>query len=288
MPSRQQRSERAAPPDSLRPVLRLLTAVLAANGVETPQTDAEMLVGHVLGLSRSELRVLGSRRLTAAELDELGGLGDRRARREPLQYVLGEWGFRRIVLKVDGRALIPRPETEVVVERVLDLVRGIAAPRVLDVGAGSGAIALAVADEHPGAQVTGIDASPHAVALARENAGRCGLGVSFEQRDALAGLPAGPWDVVVSNPPYVPVAERDSLAPEVRDWEPAAALFANGLTEAVARSARDVLVETGAVVLEAADGGAGEVANLLERLRYSRVRVTQDLAGRERVVEGRR
>jgi release factor glutamine methyltransferase len=98
----------------------------------------------------------------------------------------------------------------------------------------------------------------------------------------------GPWDVVVSNPPYVPEAERDSLLPEVRDWEPAAALFANGVTEAIARSARDVLAETGAVVLEAADGAARDVAALLESLGYAQVRVTKDLTGRERVVEGRR
>jgi release factor glutamine methyltransferase len=288
VPSRQQRSDRAAPPDSLRPVLHRLTAVLAANGVEAPQTDAELLVAHVLGLSRSELRVMGSRRLTAAERDELGRLVDRRAGREPLQYVLGEWGFRRLVLKVDRRALIPRPETEIVVERVLDLLRGTEAPRVLDVGTGSGAIALAVADEHPGAEVTGIDTSTEALALARENAERCGLAIALELHDALAGLPAGPWDVVVSNPPYVPEAERDSLAPEVRDWEPTAALFANGVTEAIARSAHDVLRKTGAVVLEAAEGAARDVSALLDSLGYSQVRVTKDLAGRERVVEGRR
>ncbi len=288
MPSRQQRSDRAAPPDSLRPVLRRLTAVLAANGVDTPPTDAELLVGYVLGLSRSELRTMASRRLTAAELERLGVLVDRRARREPLQYVLGEWGFRRLVLKLDRRALIPRPETEVVVERVLELLSGTAAPRVLDVGTGSGAIALAVADEHPGAQVTGIDVSADAVALAAENALGLGLDVAFLLQDARAALPRGPWDAVVSNPPYVQVTHRDSLAPEIRDWEPSAALYASGVTEAVAVRARDVLSDAGALVLEVADGAAREVAALLESLGYSGVRVTNDLAGRERVVEGRR
>jgi len=287
VPSKRQRSDAAAPSDALRPVLRRLTALLGANGVETPQTDAELLVSHVLGLTRSELQTMGSRRLTESELAELGELADRRARREPLQYVLGEWGFRRLLLTVDRRALIPRPETEVVVERVLALVDGRKEPRVLDVGTGSGAIALAVADEHPGARVTGIDASADALSLARENAERCGLAVQLELHDALDGLPAGPWDVVVSNPPYVPAADRESLAPEVREWEPVEALFANGVTEQVAHDARDVLVVGGALALEVADGAAAEVASLLDALGYSRVRVTKDLAGRDRVVEGR-
>jgi len=287
VPSRQQRSERGAPPDSLRPVLRRLTAVLAANGVETPQIDAELLVGHVLGSTRSELHVMGSRRLTGGELEELEKLGDRRARREPLQYVLGEWGFRRLVLKVDRRALIPRPETEVVVERVLSLIAAMPAPRVLDVGTGTGAIALAIADEHPGARVTATDISTDALALARENAERCGLDVAFDRGDALAGLPAGPWDVVVSNPPYVAEPERGSLSPEVRDWEPAEALYANGTTEAIARAARDVLSAAGALVLEVAEGAARDAAALLETLGYTAVRVTADLTGRERIVEGR-
>jgi release factor glutamine methyltransferase len=281
VPSKQQRSERAAA-DSLRPVLRRLTAVLGANGVETPQTDAELLVGHVLGLTRSELQTIGARRLSPGELEELARLVDRRAQREPLQYVLGEWGFRRLVLKVDRRALIPRSETEIVVERVLALAADIPAPRVLDVGTGSGAIALAVADEHRGARVTAIDASADALALAAENARRLGLDVAFARQDALTALPVGPWDVVVSNPPYVQAAERESLAPEVRDWEPADALFANGLTEAVARAAR------GYLVLEVGDGDAAAVSRLLGSLGYTHVRVTKDLSGRERVVEGYR
>ena len=287
MPSKRPRSDAAAPSDALRPVLRRLTALLGANGVETPQTDAELLVSHVLGLTRSELQVMGSRRLTESELAALAALADRRAGREPLQYVLGEWGFRRLLLTVDRRALIPRPETEVVVKRVLALLDGRKEPRVLDVGTGSGAIALAVADEHPGASVTGIDASADALSLARENAERCGLAVQLELRDALDGLPAGPWDVVVSNPPYVPASDRESLAPEVREWEPVEALFANGVTEQVARDARDVLVVGGALALEVADGAAADVASLLDGLGYSSVRVTKDLAGRDRVVEGR-
>jgi len=136
---------------------------LAAAGVDTPQVDAEWLVAHVLGVSRTELR-----RRQEVDADALELLVARRERREPLAYVLGEWGFRRLTLKTDRRALVPRPETEAVVERALALIRGEAEPRVLDVGVGSGAIALAIADEHPGARVTGVDTSP-----ARRRPARC-------------------------------------------------------------------------------------------------------------------
>jgi release factor glutamine methyltransferase len=191
-------------------------------------------------------------------------------------------------LKVDPRALIPRPETEVAVERVLALLAGRHAPAVLDVGTGSGAIALAVADEHPGARVLGIDASAAALSLARENVARCDLEVELEQRDLFDGLPPGPWEVVVSNPPYVPLADREALAPEVRDWEPDEALFGRGAAESVARGALGELAEGGALVLEVGDGQAGDVASLLAVLGYHDVRVSSDLSGRERVVEGRR
>ena len=232
--------------------------------------------------------MLGSRTITPSELAALGLLVERRARREPLQYILGEWGFRRLVLAVDARALIPRPETEVVVERVLALIERATDPRVLDVGTGSGAIALAVADEHRGSRVTGIDSSAEALALARENAARCGLRVELERRDLFDGLPPGPWDAVVCNPPYVRPGDLDALAPEVRDWEPAGALFSDGATDAVARLARDVLAEAGALVLEVGDGEAAGVAARLESLGYRQIRVTRDLSGRERVVEARR
>lgn len=269
-------------------VLRAVEARLAGAGVETPEVDAELLVGHVLGLSRSEVALDRDRPVTDRERAALEDLVERRARREPLQYVLGEWGFRRLTLRVDARALIPRPETEVVVERALALLAGKDSPAVLDVGTGSGAIALAVADERRGAHVLGIDSSPAALELARENAELLGLPVDFAQHDLLAGLPGGPWDLVVSNPPYVPPADRATLAPEVREWEPALALHSPDATASIARHAIDVLAAHGALVLEVGDGQAADVASLLGSLDYADVRMTVDLAGRERVVEGRR
>ena len=269
-------------------LLRRSTGHLAASGSDTPRLDAELLLGHALGVERIELYMHLDRPLSLGELDEAEALVARRARREPLQYVLGEWGFRRLTLSVDRRALIPRPETETVVERALALLAGRDLPRVLDVGTGGGAIALALADEHPGAQVTGIDISADALELARENAARSACTIALEQRDLASGLPAGPWDLVVSNPPYVELSERGALPVEVRDWEPAEALFGSGLHESIARAALPLLVPDGALVLEVGVAQGAAVAALLADLGYLEVRVTNDLAGRPRVVEGRR
>ena len=193
-------------------------------GVPSPRVDAEHLVAHALGITRLDLYLQYDRALTEEETVACRELVRRRGTREPLAYILGEWGFRRLTLKVDSRALIPRPETEVVVERCLALLDGVEAPVVLDVGTGTGAIALAIADERPGATVTAIDVSEDALALARENAERTGLAerVSFARHDVADGLPGGPYDLVVSNPPYVEPGDLGTLQPEVRDWEPRA------------------------------------------------------------------
>ena len=260
---------------------------LAAAGCESPRVDAEILLAHVLGVSRSSLRADLDRGLSEKAAAGLEDLVARRERREPLAYVLGGWGFRRLTLAVDPRVLVPRPETEVVVARCLRLLERIDRPRVLDVGTGSGAIALAIADEHPGARVTGIDSSADALEVARGNAARAGLDVQLHEWSLFEGLPAGPWDLVVSNPPYVRSDELDRLEPEVRDWEPRAALVGEGATEAIAEGALAVLRPGGALVLEVADGDAVRVATLLGELGYENVVVTKDLQDRERVVEGR-
>jgi release factor glutamine methyltransferase len=255
---------------------------------ETARLDAELLLAHALGLSRLELYTDHDRPLNGAELDAYREYVARRARREPVAYILGEWGFRRLTLAVDRRALIPRPETEIVAERALARIRGLEAPRVLDVGVGTGAIALAIADEHPGARVTAIDVSRDALALARENAARTGLPVELLEHDVRAGIPGGPYDLVVSNPPYVEPHELETLMPDVRDWEPLVALVGSGATEAVARAACHGLVAGGWLVLEVGDDQAAAAATLLDELGYSDVETSPDLTGRERVVEGRR
>jgi release factor glutamine methyltransferase len=250
---------------------------LAAAGVDTPRVDAELLVGHLLGMTRTQVYLDRARELEPAALEELLS---RRERREPLAYVLGEWGFRRLTLRTDARALVPRPETEIVVQRALALIAGVAEPGVLDVGVGSGAIALAIADEHPGARVTGVDTSAAALELARENATRLGLDVDL-WNSGLEAVEEG-WDLVVANPPYVPAAALTNGQPELR-WEPRAALVDATLHGEIARRAR-----TTWLVLEVGDGQAEGVAPELVTIGYADVRVTPDLAGIERVVEGRR
>jgi release factor glutamine methyltransferase len=275
-----------SPSTGLGDRLRDAAAALSRAGSETPRLDAELLLARALGLSRIELYTTLDRPLEDDELETFEALLARRAAHEPVAYILGEWGFRRLSLKIDRRALVPRPETEIVVERCLARLAGVDRPRVLDVGVGSGAIALSIADEHPGARVLGIDAADDALTLAAENAARTGLGVELRRHDLFAGLPPGPWQLVVSNPPYVQPDELDSLMPDVRDWEPRDALLDSGETEAIARAARGVLAPEGALVLEVAPHRAAGVAALLGELGYDDVRVTRDLAGRDRVVEG--
>jgi release factor glutamine methyltransferase len=247
---------------------------LAAAGVETPRVDAEWLLAHMLATSRSGVQVMLDREVDG----DFELLLSRREAREPLAYILGEWGFRRLTLKTDGRALVPRPETEVVVERALALLEGSDAPRVLDLGVGSGAIALALKDERTDAQVVGVDVSPAALSLARENAERLGLDVELREGDVEAV--AEGWDLVVSNPPYVDSLQ--GLQPEL-GYEPQRALVGVGFHEEIARTAR-----TQGLVLEVGDGQAQDVAAVLTAAGYADVAITPDLAGVARVVEGRR
>ena len=273
---------------TLGDVLRRATEHLGKTS-DTARLDAELLLAHSLGRERIELYTEFDRPLSDAELDGYRALVARRAHREPVAYILGEWGFRRLTLKVDRRALIPRPETEVVVERCLALLAGIDEPRVLDVGVGSGAIALAIAEEHPGARVVAVDSSEAALALAGENRARVGVDgrVRLVHGDLLAGV-EGPFELVVSNPPYVGADEWESLQPEIRLYEPRTALVGTGVGETIAREARALLAPGGRIVFEVGDGQAAELGGTLEELGYDEVRITRDLAGRERVVEGRR
>jgi release factor glutamine methyltransferase len=250
--------------------VRRVERELGEAGVASPRVDAEYLVAEALRRTRAELYSANGA-LSAEDLARLRSLAERRRQREPLAYILGEWGFRHLVLAVDRRVLVPRPETEVVVEVCLATIRHLPHPRVVDVGTGSGAIALAIADEHPGARVLAIDLSRDALEVAALNRGRTGLvdRVTLARTDLLHGL-AAPVDLVVSNPPYIREHELDGIAPEVRDCD-----------------AMTVLRPGGVLVLESGDKQARGLAGHLGALGYQEIRVTTDLAGRERVVAGR-
>ena len=275
---------------TLGDALARATARLAEAGVESARLEAELLLAKACDdCARALLYAELDRELNDEQLAAFEANLARREQREPLAYVLGEWGFRRLTLKTDRRALIPRPETEIVVERALDHIHGIEEPRVLDVGTGTGAIALAIADEAPTARITAVDLSPDALALARENLELTGVNgrVRLVEHDLTSGLGEAEFDLVVSNPPYVEPDEVPTLQPEVRDWEPHVALVASGATESVARAATEALCPGGWLVLETAAGSGERIRSLLDDLGYERVTITPDLAGKDRVVEGK-
>jgi release factor glutamine methyltransferase len=267
-------------------VVRGVASELAESGVPSPRVDAEILVAHVLGTSRSEL--YADPDVSEADLAGLSRLVARRRAREPLAYVLGEWGFRGLTLKVDSRVLIPRPETEVLVERCLAHLAPLDEPCVLDVGVGSGAIAVAIATEHRGSSVLAVDRSADALAAAAENLARSSVDgrVALRQSDLLDGV-SGPFDLVVSNPPYVSPEDYETLQPEIRLYEPREALVGVGIGAEIAGAARGLLASGGWLVLECGDGQAHDLAGQLEQLGYRDVVTSVDLAGRPRVVEGR-
>ena len=266
---------------TLGEVLRAATEYLERKGVDSPRLDAELLLARALGLTRIELYTQHDRPLSEDERAAARTLVERRGNREPLAYVLGEWGFRQLTLRTDARALVPRPETEIVVECALARLEGVEAPRVLDVGTGSGAIALAIASERPDAQVTATDSSTDALALARENMEQLGLEVELVETNLLDGI-AGPFDLVVSNPPYV--LPEEILAPELA-YEPRVALIDEGQTQAIAAAARDVL--HGWLVLELHEDRPAQLARALTELGYGEITITADLARKDRVAEAR-
>jgi release factor glutamine methyltransferase len=269
---------------SIRDALDSAVIALTAAGCDTPRLDAELLLAAAMGVDRAVIVSDPSRGLEPDAARRFMDFAARRRSREPVAYILGSKGFRSIDLAVDPRVLIPRPETEHLVEAVLDLPRG---ARVCDVGTGSGAIALALKAERPDLDVVATDSSADALDVARANAARLGLDVAFHLGDLLADV-AGPLDAVVSNPPYVEDGAR--LAPEIVGFEPALALRAGPdgldvirrlLPAAGATSAAVVAVEIGA-------GQADAVAALVREAGFASVDVVRDLAGIERVVVGRR
>ncbi|HEV7163042.1 MAG TPA: peptide chain release factor N(5)-glutamine methyltransferase [Solirubrobacteraceae bacterium] len=264
-----------------------ITAIAAA-GCESPRLDAELLLAHVLGVGRE--RLLTDRDLAvqgAAVRAFQDAVRRRSVEREPVAYIIGRRGFRHIELAVDGRALIPRPETELLVEVGLRLAPG---ARVLDLCTGSGAVALALKDERPDLEIIGSDISRGALDLAGENARRLGLDVSWLQGDLLEGI-EDELDAVLANPPYVPEGDRFALAPEIVRHEPHDALFAGLEGLDVVRRLLEQLAERPRISTVALELGAGQATAVVELIRaagFPTVHAERDLAGIERVLVGER
>jgi release factor glutamine methyltransferase len=265
----------------VREALDSAVVALTAAGVDTPRLDAEVLLGHVLGVDRAALVIDRDRAVQGAAVRAFQDAVRRRAfDREPVAYITGVKGFRHLELQVDPRVLIPRPETETLVEAAVEILPQGA--RVVDVGAGSGAIALALKDERPDLDVTGTDVSDDALEVARANAVRLGLEVAFAQADLLAGV--GEFDAVVSNPPYV--EDGAELAPEIVRHEPSLALRAGPDGLHVLRALVPAAAAMGAEVLavEVGAGQAAEVEELARAAGFAHSERRADLAGIDRVV----
>lgn len=269
---------------------------LKTKGVESARLDAEYLLAHVLGLGRLEMYLQHERPLTSRELDDFRPLLKRRAKREPLQYVLGRQAFRTLELEVGPGVLIPRPETEQLVEAVLVWCRATHGETArlsgLDVGTGSGAIALSLLSEGPFERFVGTDVSAAALGVAARNRDAVGMQGRLDLRagELFASLAVTErFDVVVSNPPYVSELDRGALAPEIVDWEPAEALFGGSDGLSVIRSlvsgVAAHLRPGGLLALEVGLGQANAVAGLVEASGgFGDVKIGKDLAGKERFV----
>lgn len=273
-------------------VIQRSSTFLQGKGVESPRLNAEWLIASALGMDRMKLYMQFDRPLKEAELADMRSKVARRAKREPLQYILGTTPFHELELKVDRRALIPRPETEQLAELAIDsLGENDGAYRIVDLGTGSGAIALALAFALPRAKLFAVDASLEALELAQENALGCGLQnrVEFVLSDWFSDFgPEGDFDLIVSNPPYLTEEEMRTAEPEVKDFEPRTALFAEkaGLSdlETIVRDAQGRLKKGGILWLETGVAHRGPLIELCEKLGYASSRGIDDWSGRPRFV----
>jgi release factor glutamine methyltransferase len=254
--------------------------------------DAESLLLHLIGKNKAWLMVHGEDDFAGCSAIRYAGLLERRRKGEPIQYITGETEFYGLPLLVTRDVLIPRPETEFLVEKTLEFAAAFEHPRIIDIGTGSGAIPIAFAHNLPHAQITATDISAAALSLAEENAKRHRVAIRFLQGDLLAPVAGEQFDIIVSNPPYVPESDRGSLSVEVRDHEPALALFAgdDGLSiyRRLIPQAFASLSHGGFIALEIGSGQQPAIDSLLIEAGFSDVQFTPDLQGIPRVAAARR
>lgn len=270
--------------------------VLRSAGIKTAQLEAELLLQYVLGVNQTEFLSMSDRDLSPAEQDTYFSLVERRRSREPLQYITGEAAFRHLNLRVTPDVLVPRPETEWVAEEAIAMVRHMHKPAVLDIGTGSGAIAISVASEVSQAEVVAVDISRQAISLALENAERHNVEskIRFIVSDYFSGLPAyyeEHFNVIVSNPPYIAISELSGLEPEVKDYEPVIALTPGRdplkAHKIIAAGAPRFLKKDGLLVLEIGAGSGEAGRAVLESTGFYRdIELLLDVAGQDRVVKG--
>lgn len=275
-----------------RELLEAGTDSLSKAGIDEARRSAEWMLGDVLGCSTVMILAYPEREVPPPEVAAFLDMLARRRRHEPVQYILGYADFFGLKVRVTPDVLIPRPETEQVVEGVLECLEGLEAPRVLDVGTGSGCIALAIKHARPDARVAACDVSEAALAVAAANAEAHRLDILFTRADVLhsdfAQQVPSPFNLVVSNPPYIPDAEAATLAEEVRDFEPHLALFTGEdpcrFYRALAGQARRMLAESGRLVVETHAHISLDVHHLFEEAGFARVETQADLAGHPRMV----
>ncbi len=266
------------------------TDFLAKRGIESPRLQAELLLAHLLKMPRMKLYLNFDRALSTAETDSFRELIMRRGQREPLQHLTGSVSFCGFEITVNHHALVPRPETELLAELGWSFLSNLPSPTALDVGTGTGCIAIALAAKCPASMIIATDLSPDALALARENAAKNNVAgqIEFFRGDGLSALPAdGRFDLIISNPPYIPAAEIATLQPEVRDFDPRAALDggADGLDfyRLFASQAKSLLKRGGKIMLEFGDGQAPAVQKIFAGENWIVEAVKADYSQRERI-----
>ena len=274
-------------------VIQRSSEFLAKKGVESPRLQTELLLSHVLRVPRLNLYLDFERKLSEADLESVRELVRRRGTREPLQHILGSASFCGLEIKVGRDVLVPRPETELLAERAWDFLSAWPSvhPIALDFGTGSGCVAVVLAAKCPSAQVHAVDVSAEALRVAQDNAVMNGVAdkIRFHLGDAFAALPAGVlFALIVANPPYLPVAEIDTLAPEVRDYDPRLALDGgpDGLDfyRRLAREAAKYLEPAGRIMLEFGDGQADRIREIFADHNWVVERIEADYSGRPRIL----
>ena len=277
--------------------IRKSSDFLAKKGVESPRLQTELLLAHLLKLPRMNLYLNFERALAPAEVDALRELVRRRGRREPLQHITGSTSFCGLEIAVNRHALVPRPETELLAELGWQFLSTLnpQPPTALDFGTGTGCIAIALASKCPDAKITALDVSPEALLLAKQNAAANKVAgkIKFLETNGFAALPQDkPFDLIISNPPYIPTGEIATLQPEVRDFDPRAALNggADGLDfyRRLGREAKSFLKPDGRIMLEFGDGQDGAIRKIFEAEKWIVEAVKEDYSHRARILIARK